>query len=418
MATWSSMLRARRSILWTTTASTSPSSAIRASISWSWRPVGAPGRLAAVGVLVDQVPALVPDVADAGLALGGDGEPLLAVAVLGLLLGRDPQVDHAAHRRPPFFGARSVRSDLDPAGSASPSAWTSSARANSARANPPERAEGRRRRRLSAPGGRCWAGWPRMAERAAVVATWAPLVARLALPGRAQERLPGVARSMMWRRGPVEPMGSHAAPPGPAPDPLSGGHRQVGLIQDLSDLGLPTSRREPEHHPRRPSRRLHQLRVTGQLGGQTSRGSRCRGRAPRRTRTVVFLWRSTPKPSGRTTSPHSAAQRRSDHHSASSASGCARAQLAREQNRPLAAEQVAEALALGQGECPGVVEPGARQLDAAIGRHHFDSEGAEDVVIGVRSNPAEVAEAVENAQPVQSGETVSRRGHVVEAQVR
>ena len=90
IATWSSMLRASRSILWTTTASTSPSSAIRASISFSWGRSAAPGRLAAVHVLVDQVPALVPDVTDAGLALGRDGEAFLAFAVLGLLLGGDP----------------------------------------------------------------------------------------------------------------------------------------------------------------------------------------------------------------------------------------------------------------------------------------------------------------------------------------
>jgi len=67
------------------------------------RPVGGAGGLAAVGVLVDEVPALVPDVADAGLALGGDGEALLALAMLGLLAGGDPQVDHAAHDRPPFL---------------------------------------------------------------------------------------------------------------------------------------------------------------------------------------------------------------------------------------------------------------------------------------------------------------------------
>lgn len=75
--------------------------------------------------------------------------------------------------------------------------------------------------RLPAPGGRYWARWPTLTERAAVVAPWAPLVARVALPGRAQERFPGVARSTMWRRGPVEPMGSHAAPPGPAPIPAA-----------------------------------------------------------------------------------------------------------------------------------------------------------------------------------------------------
>jgi len=62
------------------------------------RAVGRAGGLAAIGVLVDQVPAGVADVAGAGLALGGDGEALLALALLGLLTGGDPQVDHTAHR--------------------------------------------------------------------------------------------------------------------------------------------------------------------------------------------------------------------------------------------------------------------------------------------------------------------------------
>ena len=52
-------------------------------------PVGGAGRLAPVGALVDQIPAMVVDVADAGLALGGDGEALLALAVLGLPARRD-----------------------------------------------------------------------------------------------------------------------------------------------------------------------------------------------------------------------------------------------------------------------------------------------------------------------------------------
>lgn len=47
-------------------------------------PVGGPGGLAAIGVLVDQVPALVADVADAGFALGGDGEAPAADRVLHL----------------------------------------------------------------------------------------------------------------------------------------------------------------------------------------------------------------------------------------------------------------------------------------------------------------------------------------------
>ena len=54
------------------------------------RPVGRPGRLALVHVLVHQLPALVADAAHARLALGGDGEPLLGQVLLGLLLGRDP----------------------------------------------------------------------------------------------------------------------------------------------------------------------------------------------------------------------------------------------------------------------------------------------------------------------------------------
>jgi hypothetical protein len=66
-------------------------------------PVGGPCRLAPVGVLVDQVPAVVPYVADTGFALGGDGEAFLAFAVLGLVAGGNSQVDHAAHDRPPFL---------------------------------------------------------------------------------------------------------------------------------------------------------------------------------------------------------------------------------------------------------------------------------------------------------------------------
>jgi len=85
----------------------------------------------------------------------------------------------------------------------------------------PQLAGGWRRGRLPAPRGRYWARWPTLTERAAVVATWAPLVARVALPGRAQERFPDVTRSMMWRRGPVEPMGSQTAPPGPAAIPVA-----------------------------------------------------------------------------------------------------------------------------------------------------------------------------------------------------
>lgn len=66
------------------------------------RPIGRPGRLAFVDVLVDQLPALVTNAPDARLALGGDGEPVFGQVLLGLLLGRDPQVDHATHREPPL----------------------------------------------------------------------------------------------------------------------------------------------------------------------------------------------------------------------------------------------------------------------------------------------------------------------------
>ncbi|MDA8379477.1 MAG: hypothetical protein M0020_01380 [Actinomycetota bacterium] len=65
-------------------------------------PIGRPRRLAPVDVLVDELPALVADAAHARFALGGDGEPFLGQVLLGLLLGRDPQVDHAAHRPPPL----------------------------------------------------------------------------------------------------------------------------------------------------------------------------------------------------------------------------------------------------------------------------------------------------------------------------
>ncbi len=65
-------------------------------------PVGRPGRLALVHVLVDELSAFVADAPDARLALGGDGEPLFGEVLLGLVLGRDPQVDHATHREPPL----------------------------------------------------------------------------------------------------------------------------------------------------------------------------------------------------------------------------------------------------------------------------------------------------------------------------
>ncbi len=95
-------------------------------------PVGRPGRLALVHVLVHELPALVADAAHARLALGGDREAVLGQVLLGLLLGRDPQVDHATHRPPPL---PIDPSDLCPHGRARPSARTSRARATSARAN-------------------------------------------------------------------------------------------------------------------------------------------------------------------------------------------------------------------------------------------------------------------------------------------
>ena len=95
------------------------------------RPVGASGRLAAVDVLVDQVPALVPDVADAGLALGGDGEAFLAVAVLGLLAGSRP-AGRSRNASVASFANRSIRPPS--ARRARPSARTSVARVRSARA--------------------------------------------------------------------------------------------------------------------------------------------------------------------------------------------------------------------------------------------------------------------------------------------
>ncbi len=69
-----------------------------------------------------------------------------------------------------------------------------------------------------APTGRRGATCPTLVGGAALSATCAPLVAgRGVLAVRAQERLGVVARSMRWRRGPVESTGSHTGPPGPAP---------------------------------------------------------------------------------------------------------------------------------------------------------------------------------------------------------
>jgi len=65
-------------------------------------PVGRARGLALVDVLVTELPALVADAPHAGLALGGDREAILGQVFIRLLLGRDPQVDHAAHGRPPL----------------------------------------------------------------------------------------------------------------------------------------------------------------------------------------------------------------------------------------------------------------------------------------------------------------------------
>src|SRR5207249_3703354 len=73
------------------------------------RSVGAAGGLAAVAVLVDQLPALLPEVAQTGLPLGGDRETLTAgEGALSLLGGRDAEVDQAAHRGPPGWWAWKV----------------------------------------------------------------------------------------------------------------------------------------------------------------------------------------------------------------------------------------------------------------------------------------------------------------------
>ena len=49
-----------------------------------------------VDVLVDKRPALVADVLQAGFALGRQGEAFFGEVALGLVLGGDAQVDHAA----------------------------------------------------------------------------------------------------------------------------------------------------------------------------------------------------------------------------------------------------------------------------------------------------------------------------------
>ncbi|HEY8755648.1 MAG TPA: hypothetical protein VIN65_04770 [Candidatus Dormibacteraeota bacterium] len=85
--------------------------------------VDAAGGLAAVGVLVDQLPTLLADVAQAGLPLCRDGEALLGQVALGLLGGGDAKVDQASHRGS-SGGAVDHRGHLNPAGKASRSART------------------------------------------------------------------------------------------------------------------------------------------------------------------------------------------------------------------------------------------------------------------------------------------------------
>ena len=65
--------------------------------------VGGTRRLAAIDVLVNELPALRADVAHARLALRGDGEALLAFALFDLLARRHAEIDHRSHGRPPFF---------------------------------------------------------------------------------------------------------------------------------------------------------------------------------------------------------------------------------------------------------------------------------------------------------------------------
>jgi hypothetical protein len=58
------------------------------------RSVGTEGRLTPVDVLVGERPAGVADVTGAGFTLGRDRQALLPLALLGLLAGGHPQVDH------------------------------------------------------------------------------------------------------------------------------------------------------------------------------------------------------------------------------------------------------------------------------------------------------------------------------------
>jgi hypothetical protein len=55
--------------------------------------VGSSSRLPAVRILVDKIPALIENMPDTRLALGGDRQPFV-----GLFFGGDSQVDGAAHR--------------------------------------------------------------------------------------------------------------------------------------------------------------------------------------------------------------------------------------------------------------------------------------------------------------------------------
>ena len=133
MATWSSIERARRSILWTTTAPMPPLGH-PAEHGLQHRSVGGAGGLAGVGELVGEVPSALGDVAKARLPLGGDRVPLAGLVLCGLLLGRDPEVDHRVHRS-----------------SSSSSCSSATARSTSARASGPS-APGSGGSGLSSPG--------------------------------------------------------------------------------------------------------------------------------------------------------------------------------------------------------------------------------------------------------------------------
>src|SRR5207344_963575 len=95
MATWSSMERARRSILWTTTAPIPPS-AMRRSMAFS---MGRSAVRADSPAWVNSPASPIPfgDMAKARFPLGRDRVALAGLVLGCLLLGGDPQVDHRVH---------------------------------------------------------------------------------------------------------------------------------------------------------------------------------------------------------------------------------------------------------------------------------------------------------------------------------